>query len=98
MGHEDQFFEPRFGIRNHTAIERRILRHIKAHPHYNELKDSEIDTSKTFSQLGFDSLDRTEILVEIEREFELELDEEYYSNEVAIDEIVKYLQWHPTAK
>lgn len=58
----------------------------------------EIDSHKTFAELGFDSLDVVEVMVTIEREFGIEMTDELYEPNMTIDALVDFLLWNPVAK
>ena len=53
---------------------------------------SEITDSSTFDSLGADSLDRVEIVLNIEEKFDIEVDDEAVEKLKTIGELVDYVQ------
>ena len=53
--------------------------------------------SITFAQLNADSLDKIEILVSVEREFNYEMEDEQYDRFKTVGDIVETILWHPKA-
>lgn len=57
-----------------------------------------VDSSVPLSQLGLDSLDLVELMVAVEREFQIELQDEEHDSIKNIGDIVEMIHEHPRAQ
>lgn len=56
-----------------------------------------IPLTATMNELGLDSLDVVELLVQVEREFSIELPDEQYNSNNTVEQLIEYIIWHPQA-
>jgi len=72
---------------------------LSSHPRSSAIALSSSDVGKlTLSELGLDSLDTVEAIVEIERQFEIEIPDEVADNMKTVGDVVDYVHAKPNAK
>jgi acyl carrier protein len=71
------------------AVADRLVRLIGLHDNVNDAAN--ITISKSFEELGLNSLDMVEIFLACEREFDIEIDEEDCESMTTVNDLVEYL-------
>lgn len=56
-----------------------------------------VDANTPFGELGLDSLDIVEMLVEVERKFNIELTDQEYATVKNVEDIIAKIHGHPNA-
>ena len=74
----------------------RVVRLLSLHDACHD--PSEVVLGATFESLGFNSLDLAEVLIGVEREFDLEIDEDECEAMRTVNDLVEFLARHPSTK
>ena len=78
------------------AIGERIVRMFALHDNVADPTSITLDSS--FEELGLNALDMAEIFIGIEREFDLEIDEDVCESLRTLNELVEFLAKNPATK
>ena len=73
-------------------IENRILHFIRIHAQLQSTE--EIDKNQTFENIGLDSLDSVEVIFDVERQYNLIIDDEIFENLNTPNKLISYIIAH----
>jgi acyl carrier protein len=79
-------------------VQERVLTVIKTHGRLNVPQEYVTPKAHFMNDLKLDSLDTTEIVMEVEEEFMIEIPDSEAYNFNTVEELIKYVAQHPMAK